>query len=370
MTIGPGLRHRVDLVRPAARSLRWLCAAVAELHADDRLAPVSVVVSSPQLGLVARRAWPRTAVQTCGPCCCARSHSSSRGPPFRGARSAQRRARSRGHQGRPCAARDASRGWPSNARCKTVSPRSSASCATSTTRARARGARIAGKGPCRCRRGLPSSVSLSAEYYDVPGLAALAAQAAERDAGRARGLGALVLYLPPRLDPAEIRMLGALGRWIPLVAAFVHLEEPQADRLLQAEAAALAATLGLGPPRCVAAAPEPGRAAVCERARRRGSARGGAPDRGEPGGGHPLWRMAAVYGQEVSTGRRCAKRWTPPSFPGRPPWGAGWFRAWRPARCSGSWRCASAASPATRSWIGWPLARQPPRKMIRFLPCR
>ena len=48
--------HRVELVRPGPASLAWLRTAVATLQADDRLAAVSVIVPSPYLGLVVRRA--------------------------------------------------------------------------------------------------------------------------------------------------------------------------------------------------------------------------------------------------------------------------------------------------------------------------
>src|SRR5205085_8299074 len=48
--------HRVELVRPGPSALRWLRATVAALQGADRLAPVTVVVPSPYIGLVARRA--------------------------------------------------------------------------------------------------------------------------------------------------------------------------------------------------------------------------------------------------------------------------------------------------------------------------
>lgn len=39
-------------------------------------------------------------------------------------------------------------------------------------------------------------------------------------------LGALILFLPPRLDPAEARFLAAAARWVPLVAAFSEVGDP------------------------------------------------------------------------------------------------------------------------------------------------
>ena len=47
--------HRVALVRPGPASLRWLQDAVRTCQAGDPLAPVTVVVPSPYLGLHVRR---------------------------------------------------------------------------------------------------------------------------------------------------------------------------------------------------------------------------------------------------------------------------------------------------------------------------
>src|SRR5688500_3472777 len=48
--------RRVDLVRPGPSSLAWLVRTVEALQQGDRLRRVSVVVASPYLGAVARRA--------------------------------------------------------------------------------------------------------------------------------------------------------------------------------------------------------------------------------------------------------------------------------------------------------------------------
>ena len=73
-------------------------------------------------------------------------------------------------------------------------------------------------------------LDLSADFYDVPGLARIAATAAEGGSGSwAESLGALVLYLPSRLDAAEVVMLGQLGRRVPVMAAMPHLGETAAD---------------------------------------------------------------------------------------------------------------------------------------------
>ena len=39
-------------------------------------------------------------------------------------------------------------------------------------------------------------------------------------------LGALILFLPPRLDPAEARFLAAASRWTPLIAVFSEVGDP------------------------------------------------------------------------------------------------------------------------------------------------
>src|SRR5262249_19369165 len=70
---------------------------------------------------------------------------------------------------------------------------------------------------------------LSRAYYDVPALAHLGATAAQHRARWAEDLGALVLYLPPRLDAAEIAMLGEIGRHVSVVAAFAHFGDALAD---------------------------------------------------------------------------------------------------------------------------------------------
>jgi hypothetical protein len=143
-------------------------------------------------------------------------------------------------------------------------------------------------------------VSLTRGYYDVPALAGLAAGRAAERAGRwATELGALVLYLPPRLDAAEIRMLGRIGRHLPIRAAFPWLGEPLADREPREQAEALAAALELADPveaegtegaqaeLLVVSAPDP--AEEVRLVVRRLAA--------DLEAGRPLWRMGVLYGQ-------------------------------------------------------------------------
>jgi hypothetical protein len=147
-------------------------------------------------------------------------------------------------------------------------------------------------------------LALTCDYYDVPALAQLAAEAATRSRRWANELGALVLYLPPRLDAAEIALLGRLGEQVPIRAAFAAFGEPQADRLQEEKAAALAAALSVGtitaasvsplPPvqLTLLSAPDPSEEV-------RNMVRRLATDV-ESGVG--LWRIAVLYGQEEPYG--------------------------------------------------------------------
>ena len=95
---------------------------------------------------------------------------------------------------------------------------------------------------------------LTATYDDPTKRAARAARvlasATTVPTGLAR-LGALVLFLPTRLDPADVRFLAATARWVPLGAAFVDVSDPLGlgDEPSQDLAARLAASLGVDTPR-------------------------------------------------------------------------------------------------------------------------
>ena len=145
---------------------------------------------------------------------------------------------------------------------------------------------------------------LSGAYYDVPALAHLAASAAQRRARWADDLGALVLYLPPRLDAAEIAMLGEIGQHVPVVAAFAHFGDELADGLQTAMARHLAAALGLAAPEAPSAQAPPERTGTLFSApdaaeEVRGVVRRVAADLDA---GVPLWRIGVLYGAEEPYG--------------------------------------------------------------------
>src|SRR5438128_2503872 len=89
-------------------------------------------------------------------------------------------------------------------------------------------------------------VSLTERFPDVPRQLRIAARLA-RDATMhpawAAELGAVVVYLPSRLDDAEQELLSALGRHVPIAAAFAWLDDPLADDPMREMAEALAAAL-------------------------------------------------------------------------------------------------------------------------------
>ena len=108
-------------------------------------------------------------------------------------------------------------------------------------------------------------------------------------------IGALVVYLPPRLDSADLDLLGALGRHLPIRVAFAHFSDDQADRLDEGTASTLASILQAD---AVSAQPSAARPSVNLLS---------APDPDEEGramvrrlvseleSGVPLWRMAVLY---------------------------------------------------------------------------
>ena len=75
----------------------------------------------------------------------------------------------------------------------------------------------------------------------------LAAQAAAQVPGRPRWvgeLGALLIYLPARLDEPEIGLLAELGRDLPIVTGLAWCDDPLAERLTEDSARTLAERLG------------------------------------------------------------------------------------------------------------------------------
>lgn len=89
--------------------------------------------------------------------------------------------------------------------------------------------------------------ALTAPTPDVPGLVRLAERAATRAAQPAwvAEVGALVVYLPSRLDDSDIALLAALGNHLPVWAGLATFGEDAADHLMREASTALAARLGV-----------------------------------------------------------------------------------------------------------------------------
>jgi ATP-dependent helicase/nuclease subunit B len=87
--------------------------------------------------------------------------------------------------------------------------------------------------------------------YDNPTRQAeAAAEGLERAVRRPEDLarlGALVLFLPTRLDPSEARFLAATARWLPLIAAFPYVGDPLVDTPSRDAAKVLARALAGAP---------------------------------------------------------------------------------------------------------------------------
>jgi hypothetical protein len=87
--------------------------------------------------------------------------------------------------------------------------------------------------------------------YDNPTRLAEAAaerlERATRRPGDLARLGALVLFLPTRLDPAEARFLAAAARWVPLIAAFPSVGDSLGDQPGHDDANLLALALDRAP---------------------------------------------------------------------------------------------------------------------------
>jgi hypothetical protein len=145
---------------------------------------------------------------------------------------------------------------------------------------------------------------LSADFYGSPELARMAMTAAEDHGGAwVDSLGALILYLPSRLDALDVQMLGRLGRRVPVLAALAHLGEAAADALMVETAEQLATALGVTLVRHtsrsskaheldVISAPDPSEEARTVIRRLVGDLERGVP----------LWQIAVLYGDEEMHG--------------------------------------------------------------------
>jgi ATP-dependent helicase/nuclease subunit B len=253
--------HSINLVRPGPTSLSWLQSSVASVQDGDSLRRVSVVVASPYLAAVVKRALAEVG--------CA----NVRLVLLR--QVAQRVAGSAAYDGRreltgvleQAAIRqalqdDAARPFESVAHHQSLHDglgqlfrelrhHDDIPDALSTL---ADGGTVQQAALATYQR----FKALSGEFHGAPELARIAATAAQGKPGAwVESLGALVVYLPARLDTAELAMLGQIGRRLPIMAALPWLGEPAADTLMRETAHELAAALNttVDEPAPVAAVP-------------------------------------------------------------------------------------------------------------------
>ena len=143
--------------------------------------------------------------------------------------------------------------------------------------------------------------ALTTPFPDVPAQLRLATEVAGRTHANAswiREVGALVVYLPPRLDAAELQLLEAFGRRVPIQVAFDHLSDAQADSPGGGDCAGPGQDAGVEVVRSNLSAATPDVDLLS------------APDPDEEGraivrrlvaaleSGVPLWRMAVLYTAE------------------------------------------------------------------------
>jgi hypothetical protein len=336
------LSHRVDLVQPGPSSLTWLKRVVADVQADDRLQRVSVVVPSPYLEAVVKRALAE------GGCANVRTLMLR-------AVAARVAGRAVGGPGHPLTG--VLEGAAIRLALQSIENSPFADVAHHQSLHDALGGlfrelrhlddptklvdTLASRGsvPRASVAAFRRYVDLSADFYDVPDLARLAVAATDCGASsRVDELGALVLYLPSRLDAAEIRMLGRLGRRVPVVAAMPHLGEESADGLMietaQQLSVALSTTLASPadsepPPVAlpdVMSTPDPAeeiRAVVRRIA-------------GDLEDGVPLWRIAVLYGTEETYGALVREALDAAGLPWHAATGRPLARCWAADRYSGS----------------------------------
>src|SRR5438067_744088 len=302
--------HQIALVRPGPASLRWLQEAVRACQAGDPLAPVTVVVPSPYVGLHVRRALAEVG------CANVRLVVQLR-------QVAERLARAGGVPGTDRPLTGPLEGAAIRVAVRQAGGTALTSLADHRSLQDALGAffrelrhredpglvlpTLAGTGAVGsgATDAFQRYEALTAAYPDVPQLSQLAAQVAGRAEGRPRwadDMGVLIVYLPPRLDESELRLLGQLGRHLQIVAAFACCGELQADQLMQETAESLAKTLrtvtrvheASGTPAEVflLSAPDPDEET-------RAMVRRVAADLES---GVPLWRMALLYTDEETYG--------------------------------------------------------------------
>jgi ATP-dependent helicase/nuclease subunit B len=373
------VRHQVALVRPGRTSLLWLGEAVRACQVGDPLAPVTVVAPSPYVAAMARRALAEIG--------CANVRFSVQLRPI-----AERVGRAGGVRGfdapltgplEAAAIRLAVREAGGPALQRLADHRSLQESIGTLFRdlnhlddvapaldSLAASGRVAAGATSAYGR----FTALTAAYPDVPAQLRLAADIANRATGAARWIGevgALVVYLPPRLDAADMQLLDAMGRHVPLQVGFAHVSDAQADSLVEETAHALASILAVEvvcadplvaslPEVDLLSAPDPdeeGRAIVRRIAI-------------ELERGVPLWRMAVLYTAEDPYGPLVREALDAAGLPwhgalGRP------AVAGLPARpCSGSLACAIGVSLVRRCSSGWWGGRRRPTRRTKVIRCQ
>jgi hypothetical protein len=244
-------RHQLALVRPGETSLAWLEHAVHDLKADDPLQPITVVGPSPYLLSVMRRKLAERGCANVGfrvqlrpvaeqvarmlgstafdrPLTGPVETAAIRAAVVESAESTLRPlARNRALQESLAAIFRELRQLPE------TDPVLSTSLRGATL-----GAAVG--------RTYDAYLRLTRGYPDVPEQLRIATRlvhASRAEAAWIEELGALVLYLPQRVDAAELGFLEALGRHVSIAAALPWLDDPVADAPTRATADALAHAL-------------------------------------------------------------------------------------------------------------------------------
>lgn len=237
---GPELEHRLFYVQPGQPAFEWLASVVRDLKDDDPFRAVTIIVPSAYAGRMALEHLAHDGgylnLQI-------HHHVDAIAKPLAGnAPTAERRelnriversavGRSLRTHGGPLAQLD----HPSLRRLLVDRfreiRRAELDCATAD----------APRPAARALFEMYHEFSRLVAGYDTPTTRANAAARRLSEAGKPPSwlprLGTVVLFLPTRLDPAEVRFLAALARWTPLVAAFPFFQElaevgspPRADQ--------------------------------------------------------------------------------------------------------------------------------------------
>lgn len=227
---GLSARHRVDLVRPGPASLHWLRRAVAEIQADDRLRPVTVLVPSPYVGMAVRRALALDGCANVEVTILQQFVAQVSG--FGAA--IQDRDPINGVVER-VAVRKALLMDRSGLLRRVAEQRSMHDSLVGLFREIARLDDPEPTLAALVERGAVTSATvavfrhfktLTELYYDVPERTRLVvADLEQRQTRRLLQIGGLVLYLPPRLDAPSLAFCGLLGQRIPVIAGLAQVDD-------------------------------------------------------------------------------------------------------------------------------------------------